>query len=522
MSIKGSARCGAPTVLALLLAASATSAHGAQHFTNGRWYDGTAFVAREFYEVAGVLRDDYDEDDAQVVDLGGGYVVPGYGNAHTHGVGNGDFSAESRQFLGRGVFYVANPNSIGSLSAAARESAGAPETVDARFANGGLTSSGGHPIQIFERSTESRGMDGDAYWIVDDLEQLEDRWPEILAGNPDFLKVYLESSEHHALRRNDPAYYGKRGLDPVLVASIVAHAHDAGFRVAAHVTTRHDFRVAVEASVDEIAHLPLEQLDETDVQLAAMSGTVLVTTALSHRPSDAVEDLDVLHRDNLILLRDAGISIVLGTDSQATVIDELRKIASLDVFDRSELLRMLVHDTPRWIFPGRNIGTLAAGAEASFVVLSADPLEDLSALTQITAGFKAGHRLELQARPADGKRGIGQHLAHAVMSKGVDAAIGEYHRLRAEEPNSWDFSEGQLNALGYAMMQHGKLVEATGIFQLNCEQFPESANAWESLGESYAKRGETESAIEKYERAVELQPGLESAIAKLAELRGTP
>jgi len=104
MSINGSARSGTPAVLALLLAAGAASAHGAQHFTNGRWYDGTAFVAREFYAVEGILRDDYNGDDAQIVDLDGAYVVPGYGNAHTHGIGNRDFSAESHQFLSRGVF----------------------------------------------------------------------------------------------------------------------------------------------------------------------------------------------------------------------------------------------------------------------------------------------------------------------------------------------------------------------------------------------------------------------------------
>ncbi|NIN49333.1 MAG: hypothetical protein GTN62_04365, partial [Gemmatimonadales bacterium] len=49
------------------------------------------------------------------------YVVPGFGNAHSHGIGNDNFDKESNLFLARGVFYVANPNSIGARSAAARE-----------------------------------------------------------------------------------------------------------------------------------------------------------------------------------------------------------------------------------------------------------------------------------------------------------------------------------------------------------------------------------------------------------------
>ncbi|NIN49335.1 MAG: hypothetical protein GTN62_04375, partial [Gemmatimonadales bacterium] len=57
------------------------------------------------------------------------------------------------------------------------------------------------------------------------------------------------------------------------------------------------------------------------------------------------------------LLRDAGVGLVLGTDSQASIVDELQKLAALNVFGRSELLRMLVMDTPRWIFPDRQLGT---------------------------------------------------------------------------------------------------------------------------------------------------------------------
>ena len=322
------------------------------------------------------------------------------------------------------------------------------------------------------------------------------------------------------MRKDDPAYYGRRGLDPILVPPIVERAHAAGLRVAAHVTSRHDFRVAVESNVDEIAHLPLENLEKPDAQIAAKKGAVIVTTALSHRPSDGVDDLDALHRENLKLLRDAGVSIVLGTDSHATVIDELHKLASLDVFESGELIRMLVYDTPRWIFPGRNLGTLSAGAEANFVLLDANPLEDLNALRQVSAVFKAGHVIEIDVPPADEKRGIGQHLANLIMARGVETAIVEYHRLRAKEPDGWDFTEGQLDALGSAMMKHGKLAEATIIFQLNCEQYPESSNAWDSLGESYMERGEKETAIEKYERSVELNPGNENALLKLRELRG--
>ncbi len=74
------------------------------------------------------------------------------------------------------------------------------------------------------------------------------------------------------------------------------------------------------------------------------------------------------------------------------------------------------------------------------------------------------------------------------MSQGVDAVIAEYQRLRAEKPDGYDFGEGQLDALGDALMQHGKQAEAIAIYQLNCKQFPESAKARAKLEEVQGKQ----------------------------------
>ena len=189
------------------------------------------------------------------------------------------------------------------------------------------------------------------------------RWPDILAGKPDFLKIYLERSEHHTARRNDAASYGKRGLDPTLVSAIVERAHAAGLRVAAHVTSRYDFRATLEADVDEI-----------------------------------------------------------------------QRLAALRVFGRSELLRMLVIDTPRWISPTRNLGTLNHGSEASFVVLAANPLEELEALKQITSRYKAGHALEIHTARAEEKPGIGQTLVQMIMSRGVDKVFAGMRREPRQPP----------------------------------------------------------------------------------------
>jgi tetratricopeptide (TPR) repeat protein len=499
---------------ALLFLALPTLAQAeAFHLVNGQWYDGETFVEREFFGVDGVLRTNHDGP-AHTVDLDGAWVVPGLGNAHTHSIGNQDFAVESQRFLRNGVFYVANPNSVASRTQHARAALDGPDTVDALFANGGLTSSGGHPIQIFEKEPGRSEMEGDAYWIVDDLADLEAKWAAIVETRPDFLKVYLEQSESHAARKDDPSFYGKRGLDPRLVAPIVERTHADGMRVAAHVTSRADFVVAIKAGVDEIAHLPLESLTLEDAELAANAGVVVVTTVLSHRPAPHVADLDRLHRANLHLLQNAGVAVVLGTDSQASVVDEVIKLESLGL-DRATLLRMLVVDTPRHLFPHRSLA-LTDGAEASFVALEGNPLEALNALERIDVRYKQGRRIEVASSEA--LPGIGQELVHTLMAQGPDAATAKYQRLRSEQSDAWDFSEGQLDALGRAMIQHGKVREAVAIFQLNCEQFPRSSKAWESLGDAHAETGAQAEAVESYNKAMELDPNNEGLRQKRANL----
>jgi len=51
--------------------------------------------------------------------------------------------------------------------------------------------------------------------------------------------------------------------------------------------------------------------------------------------------------------------------------------------------------TPKDIFPDRKLGELKPGYEASFLVLSADPLKDWSATGKIQGRWKQGVRLQV-------------------------------------------------------------------------------------------------------------------------------
>ena len=405
-----------PTALAWTGKAAAPAAPGAYRdravyrFVNGLWFDGRAFVPKTFYSVNGVLRAAHGGRVDREFDLKGRFVVPPFAEAHNHHFMEGmDYRAQIRDYLARGIFYAKNPNTIQKLTDPVRPSVNNPESVDVTFANGGLTATGGHPVQIYDFLAR-RGvipgwtkemMNGQAYFIIDSEADLEKSWPLIMAGKPDFIKTYLEHSEEYERRKDDPKFYGQRGLDPSLLRKIVARAHHERLRVSVHVNTATDFRAAVAAGADEIAHLPLERLTGADARAAARRRVVVVTTTLSHRPTSHVKDLDSVHRDNLRLLRRAGVPVVLGTDdNNRTVVEEAENVRRLRAFDDLTLLKLWVEETPRAIFPGRKIGRLADGQEASFIALDGNPVSDFANVRRVSFRFKQGHVIE----PGGGRR----------------------------------------------------------------------------------------------------------------------
>ena len=383
-------------------AAPKAYAHRAVYrFDGGRWFDGQTFTPKTMYSVDGVLRETHAGKVDQTYDLAGKFIIAPFAEGHTHHFMEGmDYRAQLREYLARGVFYAKNPNSIERLTTPVRAHVNTPSSVDAVFANGGLTSSGGHPVQVYDFLAE-RGhipgwtkemMSGQAYFVVDSERDLAAVWPKLKAGRPDFVKAYLEHSEEHGRRKGDAKFYGQRGLDPALLPVVVARAHADGLRVAVHVNTAADFRAAIASGADEVAHLPLERLTDEDARGAARRGAVVQTTTISHRPTAHVKDLDAVHRHNLALLRRAGVTLALGTDdNNRTVFDEVDNLRRLAVFDELTLLKIWTEDTPRSIFPGRKIGLLKDGYEASFLALDGNPLELFAHVKKIGLRIKQGH-----------------------------------------------------------------------------------------------------------------------------------
>ena len=80
-------------------------------------------------------------------------------------------------------------------------------------------------------------------------------------------------------------------------------------------------------------------------------------------------------------------------------------------------------------------------------------------------------------------------------------------------------NEGDINTLGYRLLNRKRVQEAIEILKLNVEAYPASANVYDSLGEAYVVSGNTPLAIQNYEKSLSLDPANTNAAMMLKKLK---
>jgi dienelactone hydrolase len=100
-----------------------------------------------------------------------------------------------------------------------------------------------------------------------------------------------------------------------------------------------------------------------------------------------------------------------------------------------------------------------------------------------------------------------------VLRDGLPKAIQIYRKFKAQEPQLPIINEIILNTLGYGLIGSGQFTQAVDVFKLNVEAHPASANAYDSLAETYLRIGEKEFAKEFYKKALKVNPDYPNAKA---------
>lgn len=347
---------------------------------------------------------------ARSVPLSGRYIVPAYGNAHTHLTWPTDEA--SKRFLASGVFYAWNPT-IGADLAKEKSYFARPGTYDVAIALGGITERGGHPEKLISQLAmlPPEKLVGDAFHYAETPADVDAALDLLVSQGADFVKAYLLFSEEYAERRS-AAKPSLRGLNPDLAPYIVKAAKKRGLKTTFHTETMHDLRTAIGSGAMAVMHMPAYNftfndsapekwaLTEGDAKNAARSGLKMVTTYAMMKGWDGKLDRGELEQkqravqaQNLRLLVNQGATILIGTDRDGEIFSEAEHLAGLGALQPEELLGIVLA-TGKHLFPDRRIGCFDAGCEADFLVLRNDPLADIKALRSIDMRIMAGTVVE--------------------------------------------------------------------------------------------------------------------------------
>jgi len=286
---------------------------------------------------------------AEEVDVSGRWVAPAFIDSHVHIL----YRPRAAEMLAGGVAGVVDHAAPERIFEPAQRGTGDLEVV----ASGPMvTAVGGYPTQSW--GSNGYGLEcADAEAATAAVAHLAERG----AG---FIKI---------------PFTGGSQLDDDAVRAAVAEAHRRGLRVSVHALTDAAAARAGRLGADVLAHTPVEALSEET--LALWADRAVVSTLDAFGGSDATVD-------NLRALRARGARVLYGTDYGNTVVSGVdpREVALLVAagLDGDAILRAGTRDAADfWGFD--DLGALAVGRAASFMLLTEDPRE-----TPSTLGSPAG------------------------------------------------------------------------------------------------------------------------------------
>jgi imidazolonepropionase-like amidohydrolase len=305
---------------------------------------------------------------SEMLDVAGLTVLPGFINAHVH---RGTDPSNLEAWAWQGVTTVRD---LGATAATLRRfrHLHPPTPERARLVAAGplITVPGGYPTVPFGSSSAAPILS------AEDARRLAE---ELLDNGADLLKLALETGT--VFGRDIPV------LSLAEASMLVRVAHGRGTVASAHITSVVDIDLALDAGVDDLAHMAVDRaLPEGTVERIVSQGVLWVPTLelwqCTGQSAMAVANLRRFVR--------AGGEVALGTDYEGYNCSwELgMPMTEIGLMERARMTAMEIivagtRNAARTCNLERDLGTVEAGKVADLLLVRGDPLSRLGALRDV-------------------------------------------------------------------------------------------------------------------------------------------
>ena len=362
--------------------------------------DAVFVVEGDRFTQAGRRADVQVPEGATRVDLSGKTVMPAIVNTHVHLASTRDDRADQLQHM---AYYGA-----GLVVSLGLDSGDVPfEMRDEAVLDGARSRTAGRGITAPEP-----GRSEVPSWVTSEAEARA-AVQELAAREVDLVKIWVDD-------RN--GQYDK--LSPALYGEIIDEAHRLGLRVTAHVFTLADAKGLLRAGIDAFAHGVRDQdVDDELVALWRERPDVVLVPNLPNPgvagdlgwlsgtvPPDELREMQEASRDrpaaqeafgiqarNLARLNQAGVRIAFGTDGSTpwAVHLEMEDMVRSGMTPAEVIVAATLNSAE--LMQMSDIGTVAVGKSADFIVLDANPLDEITNTRRIASVYLRGIAVDRDA-----------------------------------------------------------------------------------------------------------------------------